>query len=382
MTREIEPKPSVIEPSIARAFAFEHKYLQEHPQAKDDKKLQGFFTDLTDGRFWTVMARIDGETDRVYKQVIGIPSRIITDEDTARWRKEERDWADKNFTPTEIDEIINIYLDQALHAPVGRIGPAAPGSLRGHSLAFEQLVENTHSRFADRVTPDLKRQLANGRLWEELPDAVVGINSMYSLSALQGLFTDYFDLLDPNFAPEGFTILDRNEKGFARSQPDLEYLTDEAIDNYLEFVRKIHEQKDDLGLSKDHISRLMKPYISTLLSPDTWDHDYSYRFGPHYDPELDDEVIPQKQIIERFEDPLVQEFLLEPSIRKMLMGEIEGVLEYKTDLDSDVIPQVVARIPNHHEFLADMAFSKLKGIEWIKKLRSDVNQIASSEVSS
>lgn len=379
---EREPQGQIVEPSVARAFTFEHRYVQGHPQSAKDEKLKGFFTDLTDGRFWAVMSRIDGDTDRAYTQTAGIPSKIVTEDDIARYRKSARDWANTNFTPEEQDEIFDIYLDQALHAPVGRIGGSAPGSQRGHSLAFEQLVENNHSKFADKVTPELKRELANGRFWEELHDAQVGLNGMYSLSAMQDLFTQHFDLLDPSFASKGFGILERRERDFrVTKEADLEYLSDEAIDNYLEFVRGIDDQRDDLGITKNQISGLMKRYIGVLLSPDTWDHDYSYRFGPHYNPDVDGEVTPEKGILVRFEDPLVQEYLQEPQIRKMLMEQIEGELEHGLGRDKEVIPQVVARIPNHHEFIADMAFAKLRENEAIKQLRTDVNQIEAAKIS-
>lgn len=377
-TVESGERPVIQEPSIQAAFEFKDAYFAKRPEKQGDKRLDGFFTDLTEGRFWSTLTRIDGGTDSMYKQV---GYNYVSNEEIAEKVQEARHWAIDNFTPQELVGIFDIYLDQAMNAPVGKVGQAkTPGSFKGNSTAYEQLVENKRSMFAEQVTPETSKILLNFRFWEELPDARVGINSGYSLRALEDMFTNHADELDPEYAKEGFAVLERNRGEYLKPIGiDLHFLSDSALDNYLEFVRKIDARKDELGVTQNQVALLIKEYVDTLVATSPSDSESS-RFEDHvdYDHETEENdyvVTPAKKTLERFKDPLVQDYLSHPDTRKSLAESFRYDAEYGTEYDKLLAAQIITIMPNKDQLFRLMSKKSDHELTPIEKLRALVEEL-------
>jgi hypothetical protein len=217
-------------------------YLKSVPERVIDHELSGFFQDLQRGRFWAVLARIDGSFNYL-------------NPDSEEKRAEARNWARQHFNDYELQQILNMCIETALRIP---FKTSLPGTYKGHSVLFRELVDKPDSMFGDVVTEKFRKLLNNGRLWEEIPDMVSrSLNRGVSFRIVDDVLTNHFADLEAGFAPRGYEMFCRNDgeqDGFC-----LVGLSSEAKKRYAEFFNQVSKQRDQLGLSKDQIAHLISP---------------------------------------------------------------------------------------------------------------------------
>jgi len=241
------------------ARKFGEEYRKTHLDKITDVNLGHMLKELEDGCFWGVLTRIDGSSDPVTSNPFSVSNPFVDQPDSEKERS--REWAMINFTPKELQMILDIITRTALISPRAT---ASPGTNKGHSILYQHLIEKPNSIFSGVADESIRKRLNNGRLWEELPDMQKGLNSGLSYRYVQDALTKYFGDLDANFAPIGFKIFYRNhgKNGIF----DLEYISDRAVDNYLLFMSEIDKKKDELGLTTDDIQYLMASYVEAVLS--------------------------------------------------------------------------------------------------------------------
>lgn len=359
------------EGSLSKAESFRDTYPENHPSRVNDLSLEPFFKDLTSGRFWTVMSTIDGDPDYVYRGTN--PSSWIDPDELERVRREKRNWAIETFTPNELQQIFDIYLDQAFSAPKGT--PVnAPGSYRGHSIVYEQIVNKPESMFADQITPELRKRLNNGRFWEELPKTAFSINGGQSTAVVREVLENNYEDLDISFTPEGFNILNRSQ-GNIEEDTDLSYLSDTAVNNYLDFVRRINENKESIGVTNEQVSYLVASYVEVVLSEHYIDSQ-SLRFAEAINDE-GEVVKPDKNYRERLEDPLVQEYIETEAVERILINRLPYIIGMPTHYAGEIFsvlpnaPKVWDKIMIKYEYYSPLFESERKELEEIIKDKKD-----------
>ncbi len=277
---------------------------------------QGYLAlDLLNARFWGTLARVDGRT---YEPNASILAVLPKKEDLVRENAEKRAWAKNTFSYPELEDILNIAVNQALLRP---IKTAWPGTYRGHSILYRELVEKEGSMFAEAVTPDFRILLNNGRFWEELSEASRGCNSGYGLHVVHDVLEQHFDDLNPTFAAQGLELVTSKyeavggrkvEDAFASA--DLESMNEKAIEHYILFLEKINAGKH---IPKKTIETLLKPYLKAVLAFDT-EYDRPYFHG-----RKDEHVeTPRGYFAEKLKAPIVQEYCMNSVIMQKHIAEI------------------------------------------------------------
>jgi hypothetical protein len=336
------------ESAFACANNFMGTYLTEHPEAKKDLEVALLFRDIEVGRFWGIMEKIDGATD--YQGVPGF-ERGLSEEQAAQKREENRTWAREHFTPDQLQELFGIYMTMVFSAPDGTI--EAPGSDRPSSMAYMQIVDKPGSMFADQITPEMRKTLNNRRFWEEFASLRVGIGNSHRV--INDVLTKHFDELDPTFAPEGLRIVGIIQKRWKeKPEAELDYLTDEAIDRYAEFMDVINQQRDALGISQEQMVPLVRPYFNEILAISHED-EFELRFGHHYDYKTEKYISPKRDCKTRLSEPLIREFL-----PMFVDTELVSTLKFLSSRGhNDVIQVILAAHPSPEEII-DVA-EKIKG---------------------
>ncbi len=359
------------EASQLRAESFRDRYLASHPERVNEASLTEFFQDMTSGRFWAVMSRIDGDSDFEYRG--SDPLSWRDPDELERERREKKNWAIENFTLNQLQNIFDIYLDQALNAPKGT-PTSSPGSYRGHSIVYEQIVDKPDSMFSDQITPQLKMKLNNGRFWEELPQTTFSINKGHSIAVVGDVLENNYEDLDVSFTPEGFNILDRSKYNI-EDNTDLTHLSDTAVDNYLDFVRRIDENKESIKVTNEQISYLVASYVDVVLSKHHIDNE-SLRFSETINNE-GEVAKPEKGYRERLEDPLVQEYIETEAVESILINRLNSIIgmpaHYAGEIFS-VLPnasEVWEKILIKHVYHSAAFDSERKELEEIIKNRKD-----------
>ncbi len=322
--------------AFPQANQFMDSYYEQHPEAKDDLSVAWLFRDIKDGRFWGIMDRIDGQVS--YE---GIPT-FANGLPKSEWdqeREKSRTWAKENFTEEQLQDLFGIYMEMVFSAPEGTV--FAPGSQRPFSIAHSQIVEKPGSMFADRISPQLRRRLNNGRFWEELADMRVGINGGHSFRVVDNVLTKNYKDLDPTGTADGLKVLERVNGEGRKFDFDLRYLSDEALDRYADFVGRINTDRQALGVSKQDIAKLVRPYFDEVIGPDFTDEE-SLRFDEHYDYDKNRNVKPKKDYKARLQDPIIQEYL-----PMFLDKELVSHLEYLASIGQiEAVTEVLKAIPS------------------------------------
>ena len=268
--------PSIIVESRARTvndvgrFAF--CYLEKKVSEPLDQRILNFLKDIGTGSFWHALYAIDGCNNPLKP-------------DTIKEREEKRQWARENFREHELERILNISVNTALLSPFGFSG--CPGDYRGHSILYRELVLKEDSMFYGVVDRDFRKRLNNGRFWEELPDMSPSLNFGISYTRVEDVLMNCYEDLDCVFVVlRGFNIFNRNRAENADFY--LRGLSNEAIDKYIEFIRKIEIKCRETGIVNVLIFKaLIKPYVGVI-------QDYE-----------DDGILRFEDSEERLKDPLV-----------------------------------------------------------------------------
>jgi len=107
---------------------------------------------------------------------------------------------------------------------------------------------------------------------------------------------------------------------------DMRYFSTEALDTYLGFAKRLNAFGNSDDTSPDDridpavIDDILQPYILAILAEDPDDAD-EFRFGEKYDLEKDVFVKPGVDIVQRLQDPLVQESLTRSAANRRDVAE-------------------------------------------------------------
>lgn len=286
---------------------------------------------LASGSFWSVLYSIDG---------VNLPESGNTPEEM----RDKRTWTQANFTQQELQQLLDLSVRTAIIQDPKTAGQHGGnwGNLFGHSLLYRQFCETPESMFEDAVTPDVRKKLNNGRFWEEI-GVMTAAYHYHAIEAVNGVLKNYPDDLDPNFAPRGLEIFRRNRQAYNLEQIrgghwiDLAYLQEPEVDQYIQFIGRIDQQADQLGLGIGDLEQLVAPYAKEVISyPD----DYLEPGGEKYG-----ELYSSKTFQERLQDGLVSKYLHWSSFtQKEVALKIAHLLDDETAWGH--VGKVLAALPN------------------------------------
>lgn len=191
-----------------------------HKTTSPGPRLLSLGQDLLHARFWGVLNGIDG-----YASPHKLEESIIT-----------RAWAQERFTPHQLEQLLNIAVNQALLKPYKT---AWPGTNKGHSILYRELVEKEESRFAQVVTVNFRRRLNNGRFWENIPD-LQRYRGESSFSLMNDVLENHFTDLDPQFVPQGLELMNAAASDIVLS-PEIRFLSKTALNRYKTFISSLTE---------------------------------------------------------------------------------------------------------------------------------------------
>ncbi len=320
--------------------------------------------DLLTGRFWGVLSCVDGTSYEVPEGFYSTETR----EGRARKNETIRVWARNNFSHFELEEILNLAVNQALLRPYNI---PLPGTLRGHSILYSELVEKEGSMFKEAVTADFRKRLNNGRFWEELPNAKVYLDSGRGIWVIKDVLKNHFADLDVDFAvPQGLDLMRFAADGRKLGElgdVGLKYAGETAVDKYAQFLQAIDENKK---LSAESAEELLKPYLLTVLG---WDDDLD---DPYYNGEIDFDNIQRGKFQDKLKAPVLQKYLkdspeMQKCAAKVLAGGIDGIGSRSNEYGqySKFVREVLDHVPNPKAIMGLMMQELLNetGIRFFQK---------------
>jgi len=328
---------------IDHARQFVVRILDKHlnqpgqPSSGIDQRHALLAKDILNGRFWGTLFYIDG---RKYVVRGGFyPSTPAeTREELAKKNEETRAWARNHFHNFELEEILNIAVNQALLRPYKT---SLPGTRRGHSVLYQDLVEKDDSMFSEAITDEFRRRLNNGRFWEELPDVKISINHGNGIYVVRDVLENHFDDLDVDFVvSHGLELMRYSAQGRKLDELDLKYIGEVALDRYAQFLSRIDEHED---VSPEIIEELLRPYVSTVLA---WDSEES----PYYNGEKDLDDIQRGRFQDKLQTPILQKYLDQSAgIREHTAGILTDGINWRTNeygQHSEFVKEVLDNVPD------------------------------------
>lgn len=295
---------------------FPWEWMRDHPDKQMDGRTMSLFKSLQTGRFWDVLYQLDG-------------CNSWNDCDTKEVSEEKRRWAKENFTHWELNKLLELAVGVAIAVPF-EIG--APGSKRGHSILYRELVEKEDSIFKGSVNPEFEKRLNNGRFWEELAD-MVGHSYNFSYNVVEDVLMNHFQDLDLEFAPEGYQIFKRNEgenKSYSVSE-----LSDRALNRYIAFIGKIQEKSGRFGLTPEQMAHLVRPYIQAVIRTKGEDEFGEPRF-PEDKP---------RSFVKRLHEPIAVEYLTHSNmVRTEVAKDLHLMACYGTR-DLEYVFKLISNMP-------------------------------------
>jgi len=244
---------------------------------------------ILDARFWGILQNVDGT------QSVGSQHHEKTYQEQT---EKNREWGKKRFTDHQLEKLLNIAANQALLKP---LKTSWPGTYRGHSILYRELVSKEESIFKEAVTPEFKKRLNNGRFWEELPEVKPSLNNGQGIRVVYDVLMNYFDDLDADFAVQGIELM-KQERTETRSLEDISLycLGEEAMEKYVSFLEKIDERN---VIKPTKIEMLLQPYLAAVLR---WDGDMD---SPYYNGEVNYDDEKRGRFQDKLQLPLVQKYL-------------------------------------------------------------------------
>ena len=230
----------------AREFA--RQYRAAHPTLSTDEEL--FLGELARYKYWGVLQLIDGY------------ATTDTQEPTTQRNTEARKWARQRFSEGDLQKLLDIAVNVALLVPTE--DSPNPGTLLGHTILYQQLVENPGSIYAGVVTPGFERRLHNGRFWESQASLQPCTGST-ALPIVNDILLNHHDQLDVQFAREGIKLTRRAAYN-TRPSIDLCHLPNLSTERYGEFFRRTHLEVGGAAFQEDELATFIAPWIVEMAS--------------------------------------------------------------------------------------------------------------------
>ncbi len=310
------------------------------PGRVTDTKTKLLIKYILEGRFWDTLRIVDGTVHRGVDS--GLSPRTPRDV-WLRENEETRKWAREKFGDQVLEKIVNVAVNQAILRPHGIV---ANGTNHSHSLLYDHLQGLEGSMFAHAVTPELRARLNNGRFWEELSHASIGINSGRGLRILREVLTqneNYGDL-DPDFANEGYRLAalettDGEVKTSTLDILDLNHLGEKGLAQYARFIAEIDKTK---CLDSQSMQALLRPYFNAVLG---WD---GHLECPYYFGGRDFDHIRRGRYEPKLKRPIIQKYLKEKTTREHIAEILAKTIEYHRTSDRTIhefVGGVLALVP-------------------------------------
>ncbi len=355
-----ESQQRVLDMTLSVISSLSYKIAANLPIRNSPENVKNYkflMQNLADTRFWGAMSDLDGYVVKPWR------SASYSVEDRKRIelsRPKSQRWALNEFNNIELEKILNVIVNQAIFSPRET---SWPGTKRGHSILYEDIVSQKDSIFHNSITPELETRIINGAFWENLSEANPYWDSGTHSYLIDEILNVHFDKLSTSFAKKGFRFLKEPEKDFYRKEnqeiPDkldniyLSYLTEPALDNYARFVENIDDAK---ALPEDNIVTLLKPYVSAILIFDD--------FGPYYDGnEVEYNSIDYANpgghkkglYTDKLQVPVLQKYMKKNSgLQTYFAKELEDILngEYtETDFETrrEIVENAINSVPNQYK---------------------------------
>ena len=145
--------------------------------------------DILQGRFWGTLSYVDGRKYERGDDLATLLAHRETKETVAAKNEATRKWAKERFTDFELETILNITVNQALLRPYTT---SWPGTRKGHSALYDELVVKEGSMFREAVTDEFRKRLNNGRFWEDLPDVKLSLNYGHGADVVHDVLENHF----------------------------------------------------------------------------------------------------------------------------------------------------------------------------------------------
>ena len=286
-----------------------HRYITDPTRFPFNDKLAILARDMLNTRFWGVLGIVDGQRS----DIVFSSKEQATAENIAT-----RAWAQQQFQRHELEDILNIAVNQALLHPRNT---GWPGTRRGHSVLYQELVKKEGSIFSGAVTEEFRKRLQNGRFWESLPDVQVGLNEGHGIYVVREVLEHPEDL-DITFVLSGLELLKFSLENRSLDNIQLHYVGEKALDNYAAFLLQVDAQGKTVLADME---MLLRPYVSAVLQ---WDGD---REGPYYNGKRDSDHVKVGKFQDKLRAPLLQKYLAEsPSVQQHMATILSEGIKYKS----------------------------------------------------
>ena len=208
------------------------------PKDRDDsmhyRRLGSLFSYVENAVFWNILDLLDGPSD----------DAEVKDKKVQRFTA--RGWAIDTFSKSELQELLNISVNQALINPYDRAGQ--PGRYKGHSILLKDIVEKEGSIFKTAVDEKAMKRFVTGAFWEEVSD----YNFSPLMERILTNYSSYFDAKETGAFLEVIEFRTANHHG-AKSVK-LEQVSPTARKQYSDFVKKIISE-----VSPSRVEFLLEP---------------------------------------------------------------------------------------------------------------------------
>ena len=318
---------------------FTLNYLAGHPEGLRDQRMVSLFSDLQRGFFWGVLTTLDGPAN---EDLTGLRGQFAREpqQHYSQVRADARAWTKQNFTEPDLNELVDLTIDLAIHPPAVK---GRQGFVIGHSTLLRHMVDKPGSIFSDAVTDSFRQRLVNGAFWEELGTAT-------NTGAFRDVLLNYSSDLSPAFATKGLDLYRRNREmttsSIVKIDMDMTRFPIDVLDTYMEFMTSLAARRLPDGqreIAAADLDGLLKPYILAVLAEDP-SEPYNLRFGPKHDTAADTIVTPVNGFDKRLNDPLIQESLARSTENQRVVAERLGNILLTSHYNNDAALDVLAAI--------------------------------------
>lgn len=241
------------EEGLERVNELSTRLADAYRKFRKGQRWSTFVGDIEYHVFWHVLNFIDG-------------SFIKDRGDRISAQSEARECFDSEQT----QELFTFAVNAALYTDK----TGKPGYEKGKTILFERVADDSGSRFSRVITPEFRKILVNGVFWENL----IGFNwySHSEMYRVENVLLRNFSDLSIAFAPAGLANMKKRTMGpidlvfgnVGIGDQDEEMISEVAVEQFFRFMTELDAHRTDLGISRDDMKMLMKPYIEAVDARD------------------------------------------------------------------------------------------------------------------
>ncbi len=164
----------------------------------------------------------------------------------------------KDFCEEEIQKYYNAAVNMAIS------GNPYPG----YDVLFENVAGDKDSMFYDSVTPELQVKINNGRFWENLNELNLSLNYGRAYHKMEDILINHFEDINIKNVPKDIGKVWISYLGGGNWESRGSGLSQRAVGQYSKLLEKIDNNLVNLGINEKDFSRMVVPYIETLVGVD------------------------------------------------------------------------------------------------------------------